>query len=147
MKYLTLAVTALFLAASPLAASAQDNSGGGGNNGNNAGGGGTGNTAGTNNGDEGKNVIGNEKSDCSDVVAGSHYDSFSPKCRAQIDKWTGEQAADRNINYEGDIAVGTVLPNSVEIVEVPAYRSYGYAMLNKKRVLVDRNTRTVVRVY
>lgn len=154
MKYLALAVTALFLASSPLAAFAQDNDGGSNTGGNNTGGTATGggnkvdnNTAGTNNGDDGANVIGNEKSSCADVVAGSYYESFSKKCRDQIDKWANEQAAERSLKYEGDIAVGKVLPKSIEIVEVPAYRNYGYAMLNNKRVLVDRNTRTVVRVY
>ena len=45
------------------------------------------------------------------------------------------------------MAVGTVLPDSVEIVEVPAYHDYGYVMLNDRRVLVDRGTRTIVHVY
>ena len=35
----------------------------------------------------------------------------------------------------------------VEIIEVPAYHNYGYVMLNDHRVLVDRTTHKVVRVY
>lgn len=139
MKYLSVSVTALFLIASPLAAMAQNNDSNGGNN--------NGGSSGTNSGGDGTGNMGSQKSDCSDVVAGSLYESFSEKCRLQIDKWASEQAADRNINYEGDITVGTVVPESVEIIEVPAYSSYGYVMLNNKRVLVDRESRKVVRVY
>ena len=45
------------------------------------------------------------------------------------------------------MAVGTVIPDSVEIIEVPAYHNYGNVMLNDHRVLVDRTTHKVVRVY
>lgn len=157
MKYLSISIAALFIVASPLAAVAQSSGGSGAGSGSNTGGGSGNNSGGSGNNDAGNigrnssdettGSIGSQKSDCSDVVAGALYKNFSEKCRSQIDKWAGEQDAGRNIHYEGDIDVGTVLPKSVEIIEVPAYRSYGYVMLNNKRVLVDRDTRKVVRVY
>lgn len=134
MKFPTLIASSFLLVAAPVAAIAQDSNGN--NNGN----------AGTS-GSEQTNTAGQEKSDCSDTVVGSKFESFSEKCRTQIEKWTGEQPVGRNVHYEGDIAVGAVLPESVEIIEVPAYQHYGYVMLNNKRVLVDRDTHTIVRVY
>jgi len=85
-------------------------------------------------------------SQCNDQTATSGYESFSEKCRSQIDAWAQSQAG-TSTAFEGDLAVGAVVPETVEIVEVPVYRDYGYVMLNDRRVLVDRGTRKVVRVY
>jgi hypothetical protein len=43
---------------------------------------------------------------------------------------------------EGDVAVGGVLPDTVELVEVPKR----FAVINKKHVLVDAGTRRVIEV-
>lgn len=83
---------------------------------------------------------------CSDETATSSYDSFSEKCRHQIDAWAASQTG-KSASFEGDVVVGAVVPESVEIVEVPVYHNYGYVMLNEHRVLVDRGTRKIVRVY
>jgi hypothetical protein len=140
MKALSLLVTALFLAASPVAfAQNEDNNSGG-----------TGNDAGQDAGQEkDPSTVSNQEDqgpNCPEVGPNQNFDAFPIACRNRIDAWVNEQTG-APVTFEGDVAVGTVLPESVEIIEVPAYRGYGYAMLNDKRVLVDRDTRTVVRVF
>ena len=49
--------------------------------------------------------------------------------------------------FDGELAVGVMVPVSMTIVDVPAYKNYGYVMLNDRRVLVDRSTRKVIKVY
>ena len=120
MKFLSISAAALFLVAAPGLALAQSD---------------TGNQAGT-----------GSDSQCNDQTPSSGYDSFSEKCRLQIDEWAAGQTG-KSATFEGDVAVGVVVPDTVEIIEVPAYRDYGYVMLNDRRVLVDRGTRKVVRVY
>jgi len=51
------------------------------------------------------------------------------------------------VTYDQDVVVGGVLPDTVEVMEVPKYKKYGYVRLNKKRVLVDRSNRKVIKVY
>jgi hypothetical protein len=134
MKYIAMTAAALFLIAAPGSAFAQsDNSTGAETGGQNDATGSTTNAAG---GD----------GQCSDQTATSGYASFSEKCRAQIDTWATAQSG-KSAKFDGDIAVGTMLPESVEIIDVPTYKKYGYVMLNDRRVLVDRDTRKVVRVY
>jgi hypothetical protein len=139
MKYLSMTAATLFLLAVPGMALAQsDNSG-------NA----TGNGAATTgtNGDASAtpNAAGGD-SQCNDQTASSGYDSFSEKCRSQIDAWAMGQSG-ASSKFDGDVAVGTVLPENVEIMEVPVYKNYGYVMLNDRRVLVDKTTHKVIRVY
>lgn len=160
MRYLAITAAALMLLAVPATSFAQsDTSGGTGTSaGSGAGTGtggngdaGTGVNAGAGTGGNGdittgtNNQVGGE-SQCSDETATSSYDSFSEKCRHQIDAWAASQSG-KGAKFEGDIAVGTVIPDTVEIVEVPAYHNYGYVMLNDRRVLVDRTTHKVIRVY
>lgn len=153
-KYLAMTAATLFLLAAPGAAFAQDsnggnnggsNNGGSNNGGNNAGGAdnsNNGNAGGDNNNTQGTS----DSSQCSDETATSSYGSFSSKCRGQIDAWAASQKGN-SATYDGDLAEGAVLPDTVQVIEVPAYRNYGYAMVNNKRVLVDRNTHKVIRVY
>ncbi|MBX5159080.1 MULTISPECIES: DUF1236 domain-containing protein [unclassified Rhizobium] len=49
--------------------------------------------------------------------------------------------------FEGDVAVGTALPDTVEIHTIPDQPDYGYVVVNKKRVLVNPKTRAVIEVY
>ena len=84
--------------------------------------------------------------DCPAYEPNTPVNTLSGKCQKEIDAWVNEQSG-AGLTYEGDVAVGTVLPDSVEIIEVPAYRGYGYARLNDRRVLIDRSNRTVVRVF
>ncbi|MBW9064540.1 DUF1236 domain-containing protein [Rhizobium herbae] len=48
--------------------------------------------------------------------------------------------------FEGDLAVGTALPETVEIHTIPDQPDYGYVIVNDKRVLVNPKTRTVVEI-
>jgi hypothetical protein len=147
MKYLTISAAALFLFAAPVAGFAQSDTSGG--TGTNAGAGATTdqNTGGSGEaGSTGSQAATGSDSQCNDQTASSSYDSFSEKCRGQIDEWAKGQAG-ASTAFEGDVAVGVVVPDSVAIVEVPAYRNYGYVMLNDHRVLVDRTTRKVIHVY
>jgi hypothetical protein len=126
MKHLAITATALFLLAGSGVALAQTESDGTNNN----------NTAGGS--DSGPR--------CPEMAPGQNFDGFSKECQNEIDTWAKAQTG-AAVVYEGDVAVGTVLPDTVEFIEVPAYRRYGYVMLNDRRVLVDRDTRTVVRVF
>ncbi|NNH68200.1 DUF1236 domain-containing protein [Rhizobium laguerreae] len=51
-----------------------------------------------------------------------------------------------SVTFEGDVAVGTALPDTVEIHSIPDQPDYGYVVVNKKRVLVNPKTRTVIEV-
>ncbi|APO74850.1 hypothetical protein AM571_CH02039 [Rhizobium etli 8C-3] len=51
-----------------------------------------------------------------------------------------------SVTFEGDVAVGTTLPDTVEINTIPDQPEYGYVVVNKKRVLVNPNTRAVIEV-
>ncbi|MGR4846034.1 DUF1236 domain-containing protein [Rhizobium sp. LARHSG275] len=51
-----------------------------------------------------------------------------------------------SVTFEGDVAVGTALPDTVEIHAIPDQPDYGYVVVNKKRVLVNPKTRTVIEV-
>jgi len=51
-----------------------------------------------------------------------------------------------SVMFEGDVAVGTTLPDTVEIHTIPDQPDYGYVVVNKKRVLVNPKTRAVIEV-
>ena len=50
------------------------------------------------------------------------------------------------VAFEGDLAVGTALPETVEIHTIPDQPEYNYVIVNDKRVLVNPKTRTVVEI-
>lgn len=50
------------------------------------------------------------------------------------------------VTYEGDIAVGTILPGDMVMTEVPDYQ-YRYVRINDRPVLVDPQSRRIVYVY
>lgn len=136
--HLATAAAALFLFAAPGIGMAQEN-------------GGTGNDTGgtTNNGNNdaaGSNNGGNGGDNCPEVTANQNFDQLSEKCRAQIISFVEAQTGG-SVAYEGDVVVGTVLPDTVTFVEVPGYGDYGYVMLNDRRVLVNRGSRTIVHVF
>ena len=64
----------------------------------------------------------------------------------EVQTWLMEQTVP-DVAYEGDIVVGTALPETVQLIEVPKFTHYRWAFLNGKRVLVVPDTRTVVAVY
>jgi hypothetical protein len=51
-----------------------------------------------------------------------------------------------SVAYQGEVVVGEPLPQTVEIRRVPRYDSYGYAVVNQQRVIVDPRTRKVIEV-
>ena len=145
MKLHLASAAALFLFAAPGIGLAQENGGTGNDTGGTAGqnqGGTTNNgnndTAGGGNGGGGDN--------CPEVTANQNFDQLSEKCRSQIISFVEAQTG-ASVAYEGEVVVGTVLPETVTYVEVPGYGDYGYVMLNDRRVLVNRSTRTIVHVF
>ena len=51
-----------------------------------------------------------------------------------------------SVPYEDDVLVGRVLPEAVQVRPVQGYDSYGYTVVNDRRVIVDPQTRTVIQV-
>jgi hypothetical protein len=51
-----------------------------------------------------------------------------------------------SLTFEGDLAVGTALPDTVEVHTIPDQPDYSYVILNNKRVLVNPKTRAVVEI-
>lgn len=145
MKHLSTAVAALFLLATPSALFAQETGTGTdtGKGGVSIGDTGTGSTNGTGGDVTGSTSRGDQN--CTKVGPGATFESMNGKCRDEINIWIQKQNA-QDIPYEGDVTVGTELPGSVTFVEVPAYRDYGYARINGRNVLIDRETHRVVYV-
>lgn len=52
-----------------------------------------------------------------------------------------------DVVYEGEVVVGTMLPESVQLIEVQDHSDYRWAYLNGQRVVVVPETRTVIAVY
>lgn len=52
----------------------------------------------------------------------------------------------QSVPYEGDVLVGRVLPQDVEVHVVDGYGDYAYTIVNKRRVVVDPQTREVIQV-
>ena len=51
-----------------------------------------------------------------------------------------------SVVYDGDIAVGTELPSSVEVHTIPSNDAYGYTVINKQRVIVDPHTHRIIEI-
>ena len=51
-----------------------------------------------------------------------------------------------SVTYDRPVVVGEELPNTVTLYPVPRYTEYDYAVVNHRRVIVDRGTHRVVRV-
>lgn len=63
-----------------------------------------------------------------------------------VDTWVGTQT-DTGVTYDGDIIVGTELPGTVTYVDVPDSPDVAFVYVNKKRVLVNKKTHKVVKIY
>jgi len=63
-----------------------------------------------------------------------------------VTHYVTEQPVDEGTVVEGDVTVGTALPETVVIKNVPDDDSYAYAVVNKKRVIVEPKTRKVVKI-
>ncbi|MDL2406234.1 DUF1236 domain-containing protein [Rhizobium calliandrae] len=51
-----------------------------------------------------------------------------------------------SVSYDGEIAVGTELPSSVEVHTIPSNSDYAYAIVNEKRVIVNPHTHKVIEI-
>ena len=50
------------------------------------------------------------------------------------------------VSYNGDLRVGTVLPDEVTAYDVPNYDRYRWTYVNGQRLLIDRRDRKIVAV-
>ena len=64
----------------------------------------------------------------------------------EVQTWVMEQSAP-DVEVQGDVVIGEALPDTVQVIEVPNYRKYRYAFVNKHRVIVDARTRKIIKVY
>ena len=64
----------------------------------------------------------------------------------EVETWIMEQPSE-SVVVDGDVAVGTVLPDTVQVIEVPKLQKYRFAVVNKKRVIIDSGTRKIIKVY
>ncbi|TAU88255.1 DUF1236 domain-containing protein [Rhizobium leguminosarum] len=51
-----------------------------------------------------------------------------------------------SVVYDGDIAVGATLPDTVEVHTVPDIDGYGYTVVNERRVIVEPKTHRIIQV-
>jgi hypothetical protein len=51
-----------------------------------------------------------------------------------------------SVVYEGDVLIGKVIPDTVEIHTIDGRDDYAYTIVNERRVILDPQTRTVVQV-
>ncbi len=63
-----------------------------------------------------------------------------------VDAWVLTQP-DTSVDFDGDIVIGTAVPDTVAFIDVPNQPDVAYVVVNKKRVLVNKKTRKVVKVY
>jgi hypothetical protein len=63
-----------------------------------------------------------------------------------VTHYVTEQPVEEGTVVEGNVDVGTELPESVVIKTIPDDDSYGYAFVNKERVIVEPKTRKIIRV-
>jgi len=63
-----------------------------------------------------------------------------------VTTYVDQQPMDDTTVIEGDVAVGTALPETVVIRKIPDNDDFDYAVVNKKRVIVEPATRKVIKV-
>lgn len=64
-----------------------------------------------------------------------------------VDTWVMTQPEAEGTVVQGEVVVGKPVPDTVKIMTVPKHEKYGFAIINKKRVIVDPGTRTIIKVY
>ena len=67
--------------------------------------------------------------------------------KPEVDTWVMKQQSEPGISIDADISIGSPLPDNVTVMAVPDYDDYGYVVVNKRRVLVEKKTRKVIKVY
>ena len=63
-----------------------------------------------------------------------------------VTTWVTEQPMDGDVALEGSVVVGDTLPDKVVIKNVQDHDDFGYAVVNKKRYIVQPSTRKVVKI-
>jgi hypothetical protein len=51
-----------------------------------------------------------------------------------------------SVVYDGDVVVGTTLPDTVEVHTVPNMDGYAYTVVNDRRVIIEPQTHRVIQV-
>jgi Protein of unknown function (DUF1236) len=51
-----------------------------------------------------------------------------------------------SVVYDGDIAVGSTLPDTVEVHTVPNVDGYAYSVINDRRVIIEPQTHRIIEV-
>ena len=51
-----------------------------------------------------------------------------------------------SVKIEREVIVGSELPDAIELHAVPKFRTYSYAVVNNRRVIVEAKTRKVIKV-
>lgn len=51
-----------------------------------------------------------------------------------------------SVTYDGTIAVGSTLPDTVEVHTIQEHPDYAYTVVNERRVIVNPQTRAVIQV-
>lgn len=63
-----------------------------------------------------------------------------------VTTWVTEQPLDEDVVVKEKVVVGNTLPDSVVIRKVRDHDDYGYAVVNKQRVIIQPQTRKVVKI-
>jgi hypothetical protein len=63
-----------------------------------------------------------------------------------VTTWVTEQPMDDDVSLEGSVVVGDALPDKVVIKNVQDHDDFGYAVVNKKRYIVQPKTRKIVKI-
>jgi hypothetical protein len=64
----------------------------------------------------------------------------------EVETWIMEQPGPV-VTLEEEVEVGDVIPNTVEVIEVPEYDEYDYAVINGRRTVIDGMTGEVIAIY
>jgi hypothetical protein len=52
----------------------------------------------------------------------------------------------RSVPYEGDVLIGRVIEDPIELYPVDGYEDYSYTIVNERRVIVDPQTREIIQI-
>ena len=63
-----------------------------------------------------------------------------------VTTWVAEQPMDDDIVVKEKVVVGDALPDKVVIRKVQDHDDFGYAVVNKQRVIIQPSTRKVIKV-
>jgi len=67
--------------------------------------------------------------------------------KPEVDTWVMKQKSEPGISIDANISIGGRLPDNVTVMDVPDYDAYSYVVINQRRVLVEKKTHKVVKIY